>query len=243
MTSARTRLLIVEDHPLVAQGLRALLARHFDVAGIVRDPLRVLYVIERTRPDVVLLDLSMPKKNGIELLPSIREAAPAVKVLVVSMHIDRSLVDISLNAGAHGFVPKESSAIELRAAINAVARGERYVSPRIPKRPVRSTDVLSSPVLDRLTKRQMQILKLIGEGKSGSEIAEALGVSTRTIEFHRAAIRHALGITTEWGLVRWAIVAGLANRRLEVKIVSVPPAEAAGPAAAAAEQTVAGQET
>jgi DNA-binding NarL/FixJ family response regulator len=168
----------------------------------------------------------MPRKNGIELLPSIREHAPDVKVLVVSMHIDRSLVDLSLKAGAHGFVPKESSAIELRGAITAVARGERYVSPRVPKRPARSTDVLSSPVLDRLTKRQMQILKLIGEGRSGTEIAEALGVSSRTIEFHRAAIRRALGISTEWGLVRWAIVAGLANRRIEVKVISVPPAEA-----------------
>jgi len=135
---------------------------------------------------------------------------------VVTMHVDKALADLAFKAGAHGFVPKESTAVELRAAITAVLRGEKHLSPRVPKRAYRGTDVLGNPNLDRLTPRQLHILRLLGEGKNGNEIAEALGVSPRTIEYHRAGIRRALGIATEWGLVRYAIVAGLAARDPDV---------------------------
>ena len=208
---SRTRLVIVEDHPLVAQGLRALLEPHYDVAEVVLDARNALPAIERVDPAAVLLDLSMPRRNGIDLLPAIRRDHPQVKVLVVTMHVDKALSDLAFKAGAHGFVPKESTAVELRAAIAAVLRGEKYLSSRVPKRAYRGTDVLGNPNLDRLTPRQLHILRLIGEGKNGNEIAEALGVSPRTIEYHRAGIRRALGIATEWGLVRYAIVAGLAG--------------------------------
>ena len=208
----RTRLLIVEDHPLVAPGLRALLTPHYDNVGIVRDPLRVLATMARATPEVVLLDLSMPRRNGLELLPSIREAYPAVKVLIVTMHTDRALSDMAFKAGAHGFVPKESTTSELRAAIEAVLRGEKYLSSRVPKRAFRDPGVLGLPVLDRLTKRQVEILKLVAEGKNVAEIADIIGLSPRTVEFHRASIRRTLGITSEWNLVRWAILAGLATK-------------------------------
>ena len=209
---SRIRLVIIEDHPLVAQGLRALLEPHYEVAEVVLDATKALAAIERAEPAAVLLDLSMPRRNGIDLLPAIRRGFPAVKVLVVTMHVDKALADLAFKAGAHGFVPKEATAIELRAAIAAVLRGEKYLSPRVPKRAYRGTDVLGNPNLDRLTPRQLRILRLIGEGKNGNEVAEALGVSPRTIEYHRAGIRRALGIATEWGLVRYAIVAGLASR-------------------------------
>lgn len=213
MTS-RTRLLIVEDHPLVAQGLRALLAPRYDIVGIVRDPLRVLPTIGRVKPEVVLLDLSMPRRNGLELLPSIRETYPSVKVLIVTMHLDRALAEMAFKSGAHGFVPKESTAIELRGAIESVLKGEKYLSNRVPKRAFRDPEALGEPVLDRLTKRQVEILKLVAEGKNVAEIADIIGLSPRTVEFHRASIRRTLGITTEWNLVRWAILAGLATRQL-----------------------------
>lgn len=209
---ARIRLVIVEDHPLVAQGLRVLLEPHYEVAEIVNDARQALTVIGRTDPAAVLLDLSMPRRNGIDLLPAIRRDHPRVKVLVVTMHVDKALADLAFKAGAHGFVPKESTAVELRAAIAAVLNGERFLSSRVPKRAYRGTDVLGNPNLDRLTPRQLHILKLVGEGKNGQEIADALGVSPRTIEYHRAGIRRALGIASEWGLVRYAIVAGLAGR-------------------------------
>ena len=210
----RTRLLIVEDHPLVAQGLRALLSPRYEIVGIVRDSLRVLTAVGRTKPDAVLLDLSMPRRNGIELLPSIRQTYPDVKVLIVTMHLDRALSDMAFKAGAHGFVPKESTAVELRGAIEAVLRGEKYLSNRVPKRAYRDPDALGEPVLDRLTKRQVEILKLVAEGKNVSEIADVIGLSPRTVEFHRASIRRTLGITSEWNLVRWAILAGLATKTI-----------------------------
>lgn len=220
---SRIRLVIVEDHPLVAQGLRALLEPHYDVAEVVLDARNALAALERVEPAAVLLDLSMPRRNGIDLLPAIRREHPQVKVLVVTMHVDKALADLAFKAGAHGFVPKESTAVELRGAIAAVLRGERHLSPRVPKRAYRGTDVLGNPNLDRLTPRQLHILRLIGEGKNGSEIADALGVSPRTIEYHRAGIRRALGIATEWGLVRYAIVAGLAGRDAEQSLATGSP--------------------
>jgi DNA-binding NarL/FixJ family response regulator len=210
------RLLIVEDHPLVAQGLRALLEGHYDVVEMVQDANEVLKALARTRPALVLLDLSMPEKNGIELLPAIKKAQPSVKVLVVTMHLDRALANLAFKAGADGFVPKESTAEELRAAIDAVLRGEHFLSSRVPKRAYRGVGVLGNPAMDRLTPRQLQILKLMGEGKSGSEVATALGLSPRTIEFHRARMRHVLGVPTEAGLVRFALAFGLAGGRVDL---------------------------
>ncbi len=207
---ARTRLVIVEDHPLVAQGLRALLEGDHDVVAIVHDATKAVVTVRRTEPHVVLLDLSMPKRNGLELLPELRSTFPDVKVLAVTMHVDRSVADMAFAAGANGFIPKEATAKELRTAILAVLGGDKFISPRVPRRIYRAPAVEGDPTLDRLTPRQLEILKLLGEGKSGSEIAEMLHLSLRTIEFHRAGIRRVLGIANEWGLVRYAIVAGLA---------------------------------
>lgn len=206
------RLLIVEDHPLVAQGMRAMLEQHgYEVAEVVLDSERAVEAAERTRPDLVMLDLSMPGKNGIELLPQLRKVRPAMKVLVVTMHQDRTIANLALGKGANGFVPKESTPHELLEAIAAVLKGERYVSPRVPNRAYRGSGALGNPALDRLTPRQLQILKLMGEGKTGPEVAHALGLSPRTIEFHRARMRHALGVTTEAGLVQYAIALGLSG--------------------------------
>ncbi|MFI5280623.1 MAG: response regulator [Gemmatimonadales bacterium] len=207
------RLLIVEDHPLVAQGLRALLVEHFDIAEMVQDATQVLPALARVKPALVLLDLSMPERNGIELLPLIKKAHPMVKVLVVTMHLDRALANLAFKAGADGFVPKEATAEELRGAIEAVLRGERFLSPRVPKRAYRGVGVLGNPALDRLTPRQLEILKLMGEGKTGPEVATALGLSPRTIEFHRARMRHVLGVPSESGLMRFALAFGLSGGR------------------------------
>jgi DNA-binding NarL/FixJ family response regulator len=207
--SARARLLIIEDHPLVAEGLRALLEPHYEVVDIVHESRHAVAAVKRVKPALVLLDLSMPECNGLELLPLLRRANQSLKVLVVTMHMDRAMADMAFEAGADGFVPKESTAVELRDAIGAVLRGERYLSPRVPKRAYRGADAIGNPSLDRLTPRQQQILRMVGEGKSGPEIAASLGVSPRTIEYHRASIRRALGIATETGLVRYAVMVGL----------------------------------
>jgi len=191
----------------MSQGLKALLRPSFVAVGIVNDGRELLATIDRTKPDVVLLDLSMPNINGLELIPQIVEHAPDVKVLVVTMHVDRALADLAVHSGAHGFIPKESSAEELNEAIEQVLSGETpFISPRVPRRSFRDGAAMEHPALDRLTPRHRQILRQIGDGRSTQEIADELGVSPRTVEFHRASIRKALGITTEWGLMRFAIM-------------------------------------
>ena len=202
----RATVLIADDHPLMSQGLRAILRPHFVVVGVVNDGREVQAVVEQARPDILLLDLSMPHRNGLELIPELLRAVPALRILVVTMHVDRALADLAIQAGAHGFIPKESSADELNRAIQQVLDGQRYISPKVPRRSFRDGAAVDHPELDRLTPRHLQILRLIGDGKSTSDIASVLGVSPRTVEFHRASIRKALGITSEWGLMRFAIM-------------------------------------
>jgi DNA-binding NarL/FixJ family response regulator len=203
----RASVLICDDHPLMSQGLKALLRSTFVAVGVVNDGRDVVHEIERLKPDVVLLDLSMPHRNGLELIPEIKEKAPKTKILVVTMHVDRALADLSIQSGADGFIPKEASADELNTAIDAVLDDARpFVSPRVPRRTFRDGSAVDHPLLDRLTPRHRQILGMIGDGKSSQEISDALGISPRTIEFHRMSIRRALGITTEWGLMRFAIM-------------------------------------
>jgi DNA-binding NarL/FixJ family response regulator len=204
--SRRAAVLIADDHPLMSQGLRALLRPNFVVVGVVSDGREVLSSVASTHPDILLLDLSMPHRNGLELIPELAAGFPELKILVVTMHIDRALADIALQSGAHGFIPKESSADELNNAIQEVLDGKRYLSPKIPRRSFRDGTGMVDPALDRLTPRHRQILRLIGEGKSTAQIADELSVSPRTVDFHRSSIRKALGITNEVGLLRYAIM-------------------------------------
>lgn len=202
----RTPVMICDDHPLMSHGLRSLLKPNYFVVGVVNDGREVVSEIGKHQPEILLLDLSMPHRNGLELLPDITAAFPALKVLIVTMHVDRALADLAIQKGAHGFIPKEASAEELNSAIEQVLAGKSFISPRVPRRSFRDATAVQHPALDRLTPRHLQILRLIGDGKSSTDIAEILGVSPRTIEFHRASIRKALGITTEWGLMRFAIM-------------------------------------
>lgn len=204
----RASVLIADDHPLVSHGLRELLKPSYTVVGTVGDGREVHEAVERHNPDVLLLDLSMPHRNGLDLIPELVAAFPALRILVVTMHLDRTLADLALQGGAHGFVPKGASAEELTGAIREVLNGQRYVSPKIPRRSFRDGAALEDPTLDRLTPRQRQILEMIGQGKSSGQIAELLSVSPRTIEFHRAQIRKTLGISNEMGLLRYAIMLG-----------------------------------
>ena len=204
----RASVLIADDHPLVSQGLKELLRAAYNIVGTVGDGREVHAAVERTKPDVLLLDLSMPHRNGLDLIPELTAAFPSLRILVVTMHLDRTLADLALQAGANGFIPKGASAEELTGAIREVLGGERYISPKIPRRSFRDGAALEDPSLDRLTPRQRQILDLIGQGKSSGQIAELLSVSPRTIEFHRAQIRKTLGISNEMGLLRYAIMLG-----------------------------------
>lgn len=213
----RPLVLIADDHPLMAQGLRALIAPFCNVVAVVEDARQVEAAADEHRPDLMLLDLSMPHCNGLELLLALRKRFRTLRVLVVTMHLDRALAEQAFLNGADGFIPKEAPADELHTAIATVLHGRRYLSPRVPRRGFRGSEALQDTVTERLTPRQREVLRLMGEGKTTPQIAVALGVSHRTVEFHRAGARRALGITSEWALVRFAIM-----MRLEAPDTAAP---------------------
>lgn len=205
------RIVIADDHPLVARGLRALLARSCDVLTVVCDPRELMAVLKLHKPQLLLLDLSMPHLNGLEVLALVRKKFPTLRVLVVTMHLDRAFAELAFEKGAHGFIPKSAPPEELRSAIASVMEGERYLSPNVPRRGYRETGSIGDAALDRLTPRQQEILNLLGEAKTSAEIAAELHLTTRTVAFHRAQIRRVLGIRSELGLVEYAVTARLSQ--------------------------------
>lgn len=206
MSDDRPRLIIADDHPLLVEGLRTVLGAHFEVVAVAHSGTELLTLLPTTDADCLLLDLGLPGHNGLELMPDIRALRPDLRVLVVTMHLDRVLADAVLHAGAHGFVPKDSGMDELEDAIRTVLAGRRYLSARVP--PITNRVGLGAihAGLARLTPRQQEIIRLIGQGKTTAEIARLLGLGPRTVTFHRANIRKVLGIGSEWGLLRYAIL-------------------------------------
>lgn len=202
----------MDDHRLVVQGLQQMLARRYDVVGVAYAGDELLQLLRRTPADVVLLDLSLPGRGGLELLPEILALRPGIRVLVVTMYVDRILADAAFAAGASGFVPKDAAMEELERALESVLAGERFLSERVPKASRRLGPDAMHASLARLTPRQQSILRLIGKGRTSAEIAEKLGLTESTITFHRQRIRRLLGLASEWELVRHAILVEVASQ-------------------------------
>lgn len=211
--SERAKLLLVDDHHLVLEGFRLELQGDFDLVGLLATGAAVLPACHRLRPDLVLLDLSLPDRSGLEVITELRAASPETKILVVTMHNDRVLADAALQAGAAGFLPKDAEVTELKFAIREVLQGRHYVSPLIGERPPQYSAMNLAFDLTRLTPRQQQIVRLLGDGKSTARIAQELHVSPNTITFHRVRIRKALGIPSEWALMRYAMVVRMSEER------------------------------
>lgn len=203
----RRTLVLADDHELVVGGLANLLAPHHDVLATVHNGAELLGVLARHRGvDCVLLDLSMPRKSGLDVLPELRRKWPRLKILILTMHLDRALVDATMALGADGYVPKDSGLPDLLQAIDTVMAGEPYISPLIPKHTERTSLHALHPALCSLTPQQQKILLLLGEGKSSAAIGKAMGLSESTITFHRANLRRKLGIDSEQGLNRFAVL-------------------------------------
>ncbi|HXY70359.1 MAG TPA: response regulator transcription factor [Gemmatimonadales bacterium] len=211
MSGERPRLVIADDHRVVVQGLQQLLGTRFDIVGVAYAGDELLKVLEKTPSDGLLLDLSLPGRNGLDILPEIRALQPDLKVLVLTMHADRVLAEASIAAGALGFVPKDAGTDELELALQQVLAGRRYVSPRVPKSSHRVSLDATHASLARLTERQQTILRLLGQGLSSADIGDRLGLSENTITFHRRRIRTILGLASEWELMRQAILIHLAT--------------------------------
>ena len=204
------RIMVVDDHGLVRAAIRALLATLPQVAEVVEaaDGREALATAARHRPDVILMDISMPGLNGLEALARIIKRLPTARVLVFSMHHNPEYVRRALRHGASGYVVKDALPAELELALEAAARGQIYLSPAVAFSAKRGA--ASEPsALERLTPRQREVLQLIAEGHKRSAIARTLNVGLKTVETHRTQLMKELDIHNVAELVRYAVSAGV----------------------------------
>ncbi|MGA7614607.1 MAG: response regulator transcription factor [Thermoanaerobaculia bacterium] len=203
------RILIADDHPVVRSGLRALLSDDVDLEVIAEsgDGVETLRLAETLRPDVVLLDLTMPPENGIATAKRLKEANPKIMVLILTVHEDETLLHESLRAGASGYVIKRAEASEIIQAIHATMRGDIYVHPSMTRalldQPV-TTEHRRGSSVEELTPRELDVLRLLARGNTNRQIADLLDLSVRTVENHRANLMGKLGISSRVDLVNYA---------------------------------------
>jgi DNA-binding NarL/FixJ family response regulator len=208
---ARKSVLLVDDHPFMRAGLRQLIDRQPDlfVGGEAGNPAEAFQQLARAVPDLILTDLTMPGRGGLEFLRDLRAAHEKVPILVVSMHDEGVYAERALRAGARGYIMKEAGGENLLAAIRRVLGGEVHVSPRMS---ARILDALSagrprgsrSPI-EQLTDREFEVFQLIGQGKSTRDIAAALHLSPKTVDVHRGHIKEKLGLRDVTALIRHAV--------------------------------------
>jgi DNA-binding NarL/FixJ family response regulator len=206
----KLRILLADDHALVRAGIRVLVESipNVEVIGEAGNGNEALALIESTSPDIALLDMAMPGLNGLAVTEAISSKFPEVKVIILSMHQSAEFVLHALRAGADGYIVKDGASSELGAAIEAVARGESYLSPAVSRLVIASS--LGRPEqIPELTARQRQVLRLLVQGQTMKEIAYTLGVSIKTVEAHRAQLMDRLKIHDVPGLVRYAMRTGL----------------------------------
>jgi len=208
----RPRVLIADDHRLVAEALKSLLATDYDLVGVVEDG-RALDEAARTlRPDVIVADVTMPHLNGIDAMIQLRQGGDRVPVVFLTMHRDATFARRALDAGASGFVLKHSAPAELVSAIRAALQGKTYLTPQIAGEVLGAMKVgpeKTEGSVESLTPRQREVLQLVAEGHSAKEIASRLGISTRTVEFHKYQVMETLGLHSSAELTHVAIKSGL----------------------------------
>jgi DNA-binding NarL/FixJ family response regulator len=209
-----TRVLLADDHLVVRTGLRALLEEMPGIAVVAEtgDGLEALRLISEKRPELALLDISMPGLNGLEVAARAHKQFPGVRLVILSMYVDDEFVRRALASGAVGYILKNADRSELELALRTVIRGETWLSPPIARRVADAYARGAAPRdvrFEALTDRQREVLQMIAEGLSTKEIAARLDVSVKTVEGHRAELMQRLGIHGVAGLVRYAIRIGL----------------------------------
>ena len=208
-TGTRRRVLVVDDHPIVRQGLALMIDQEPDleVCGEAEEAASALTAIVATRPDIVLLDISLPGPDGIEVLKSIRATDPTLPVLVLSMHDESVYAERALRAGANGYIMKQEATENVLVALRRVLRRELYVSDRIASAMLRqiASGVGRPDPMARLSDRELEVFRLIGEGHGTRRIAEELHLSVKTVESYQAHIKDKLGLQGSRDLVQRAI--------------------------------------
>lgn len=202
---SKPRLLLAEDHEMVAQGFKAMLSSDYEIVAIVKDGAQVAQAVYEHHPDILLLDLSLPNRLGTDILRDLNPKETGLRVVVVTMYVEHALMELALRLGALGFVPKDHSMEELRTAIEEVLAGRKYVSPEIRRHHQRGSSAARMGFL-QLTPRHQQVVRMIGHGLSSEEIAIATSLSIWTVRFHRKAIRRVLGFHNDLEMYQYALL-------------------------------------
>lgn len=215
----RHRIAIAEDHTILREGLRALLSTEpdFEIIGEVEDGRKAILCVENLTPDLVLMDLSMPRMDGLTAIKEIKKKSPGTKIIALTVHKAEEYVLQALQAGVDGYVLKDASHTELKMAIRKVLAGKRYLSPDISEKVIdgylegkKGLEIKSS--WDTLTEREREILKLIAEGYKNKEIANYLCISLKTTEKHRSNLMKKLNIHNAAALTAYAVDKGIVGK-------------------------------
>lgn len=205
-----SRVLLADDHGVLRAGLRSLLAGEpeFEVVGEAGDGAAAVRLAASLHPDIVLLDISMPGPGGVEVAKQILERSPATRILILTVHEDASLLKGALRVGVAGYIVKRAVQSELINALHAVANGEMYIHPSMTRSLVRLSGPAHGGILPReieLTRRELDVLRLVAQGHTNRQVAEELGIGVRTVETHRSNLMSKLGLETRIDLVRYAL--------------------------------------
>ncbi len=210
------KIVLVDDHHVVRQGLKVLLEeeRDFEIVGEASTGLDAVQLVERTRPDVLVVDLLIPGLNGLEVTRRVHQLLPHMRIIILSMHSNEAYVVEALKNGASGYVLKDSSFEDLVRAVREVMDGRRYLSPPLSERAIETyvsqkTKSGSLDPYDTLTAREREVLQLAAEGDSNNEIAAKLSISPRTVETHRANMMRKIGLRSQTDLIRYALKKGI----------------------------------
>ena len=206
----RPRILLADDHRMVAEGLKSLLHEEFDLVGVVEDGRALIEGARKLRPDVIVADITMPHLNGLDALGPLQRDNPRVKVIFLTMHREVAYARRAMEAGASGFVLKHSAPSELIVAIRAALAGKTYLTPTLAGEVLHAMQQGGkSDGAAQLTPRQREILQLLAEGRSAKEIAAELNISVRTVEFHKYQLMESLNLHNGAELVHFAIKHGI----------------------------------
>jgi RNA polymerase sigma factor (sigma-70 family) len=213
--TASIRVVLADDHTLVRAGIRSLLQEieGIEVVGEAGDGVALLQLVADCRPDVVLLDIGMPRMSGLEAVAQLSKIDPSIRAVILSIHRAEEYVIEALRAGAVGYLLKDSAVSELEIALRTVTRGEQYLSPAVSQTVVddyvERYTTTAADALALLTPREREVLKLVAAGLTSKEIAQHLGISYRTVEVHRLNLMRRLNVHDVTALVRFAVGAGL----------------------------------
>jgi len=212
----RGRIFLVDDHVLVLESCRSLLEPHHDVVGLAQETTHLVSQVQQSRPDVMLLDISMPKSNGYDIARRLKQAFPTLKIIFVSMHLEPTYIMEAFRSGGDGYIPKQTAGNELLEAIQHVLSHKTYISPLISEEVreqvhARIEGMPGTELSGRLTERQEEVLKLVAQGLSSREIGDFLSISLSTVAYHKTQIIQALGLKSKADLTKYAIMKGISS--------------------------------